>query len=477
MSSGLALERAPPHSPIRRAGGHRANGPTAAGGVSVLRALQGLAKALFAAFIFFACFAFSDASPYDLVALPTILLWLCLGIRLHRGVVPLVALLILYLVAIVTALIPYLDESVPLTWTIQLIYLALTGVFFAMFFADDTHARMELALQAYTVSCLFSAVLGIVGYLGLIGVEDLFYKYGRASGTFQDPNVFGSFLTLGALYLMRNLLTGETRRPVLSFLSLIVLLAGIFLSFSRGSWGGTLVATAVMVGAVYLTCDSARLRRRILVLVGATAVLAVLVLCALLSIDSVQKMFLDRATVTKDYDEGETGRFGNQIRGIGMLIEMPMGMGPMHWRLIFGLEPHNSYIGGFANGGWLGGAVFIGLVLATGYVGFRLMARPSPFRAHAQIVWPALMMFFLQAMQIDIEKWRHVYMMLGMVWALEAARLRWQARAARTPRYAAGGSSSSGSGSAVQAVAKAASWRASEKASTVTVRSAGAAPG
>jgi hypothetical protein len=39
-------------------------------------------------------------------------------------------------------------------------------------------------------------------------------------------------------------------------------------------------------------------------------------------------------------------------------------------------------------------------------------------------VFPALLMFFLQALQIDVEKWRHVYMMLGMVWALEAARLR-----------------------------------------------------
>ena len=40
-------------------------------------------------------------------------------------------------------------------------------------------------------------------------------------------------------------------------------------------------------------------------------------------------------------------------------------------------------------------------------------------------------MFFLQALQIDIEKWRHVYMMLGMVWALEAARLRWSRGEAR----------------------------------------------
>ncbi len=36
-------------------------------------------------------------------------------------------------------------------------------------------------------------------------------------------------------------------------------------------------------------------------------------------------------------------------------------------------------------------------------------------------------MFFLQAMQIDMEKWRHVYMMLGIVWGLEAARVRWLA--------------------------------------------------
>jgi hypothetical protein len=43
-------------------------------------------------------------------------------------------------------------------------------------------------------------------------------------------------------------------------------------------------------------------------------------------------------------------------------------------------------------------------------------------------------MFFLQAVQIDIEKWRHVYMMLGMVWGLETARLIWLARARRSPQ-------------------------------------------
>ncbi|GJD42521.1 hypothetical protein AFCDBAGC_0359 [Methylobacterium cerastii] len=401
--------------------------------VPLIRVIHGFARALFAAFVFFACFAFSETSPYDVIAIPTILLWACLGIRLHRGAVPLVLLLLLYLGAIVVGLLPFLDEEFPVTWTIQLVYLSVTCVFFVMFFSDDTRARVELALKAYTASCVFSAVLGIVGYLQWLGIEDLFYKYDRASGTFQDPNVFGSFLTLGALYLMHGLITATSRRPVLSLAGLLIILVGIFLSFSRGSWGGTVVAALLMIGSVYASCGSARLRRRIVLLSLATLALGAVAMAALLSVDSVQKMFATRAAVSQDYDEGETGRFGNQLRGMEMLLERPLGMGPMHWRLTFGLEPHNSYIGSFANGGWLGGAVFLAIVAATGFVGFRLLARASPFRAHAQVIWPALLMFFLQALQIDIEKWRHVYMMLGMVWALEAARRRWAAAGAREP--------------------------------------------
>ncbi|CAO4157862.1 O-antigen ligase family protein [Methylorubrum extorquens] len=394
------------------------------GRVPALRAVQGLASGLHAAFIFFACFAFSDASPYDLVAIPTIVLWLALGIRLHRGALPLVLLLLAYLTAMGIALLPYLNEPLSVTWTVQLFYLAATCIFFAMLYADDTQARIEVALKAYTASCVLSAGLGIVGYLQLLGIEDLFYKYGRASGTFQDPNVFGSFLTLGALYLIHRLLSGATRWPILSLLSLVVVMAGIFLSFSRGSWGGTIVAVAVMVVALYTTSRSRALRRRIVTLGLVTIGFGAVALAGLLSIDSVAQTFQTRAAVTQDYDEGETGRFGNQIRGMGMLLEEPLGLGPLRWRQIFNLEPHNSYIGSFANGGWLAGAAFIALVAATSFVGFRLMLRPSPYRAYAQIVFPALLMFFLQAMQIDVEKWRHVYMMLGMVWALEVARLR-----------------------------------------------------
>ncbi|WP_298967518.1 O-antigen ligase family protein [uncultured Methylobacterium sp.] len=397
----------------------------------VRRALHGFGLALMAGFIFFACFAFSEVAPYDVVAVPTILVWLGLGIRLHRGALPFAGLMLLYLGAVMVALMPYLDETLPVTWTIQLAYLVVTGIFFAMFFSDDVDRRMELALKVYTASTLFSAALGLGGYLGLIGEDGLFSRWGRASGTFQDPNVFGSFLILGALYLMHNLLSGRARHPVLSVAGLLVLMMGILLSFSRGSWGATIVASAIMVACLY-RCAPRPLRRRIALLSGVTLALALLAFAALLSVGSVAQTLSQRASVTQDYDEGETGRFGNQLRGLGMLVEEPLGMGPLRWRRIFEVEPHNSYIGSFSNGGWLAGATFLLLVGTTAVVGIRLMLVASPYRRFAQIVVPALLAFFLQALQIDVEKWRHVYMMLGMVWGLEAARRRWCAGRAAT---------------------------------------------
>ena len=94
-------------------------------------------------------------------------------------------------------------------------------------------------------------------------------------------------------------------------------------------------------------------------------------------------------------------------------------------------EPHNSYLGAFANAGWLGGLLFILVVGVTSFVGFRLMFRASPYQRQAQVYFPALLAFFLQAFQIDIDHWRHVFLMLGAVWGLEAARQKWDFRQAR----------------------------------------------
>lgn len=381
--------------------------------------------ALFVLFIFFASAAFFEPSPYDLIAPITILLWLALGISLTRHHIVIIACLFFYNLGGFISLIPHFGRPDSVMFMIQSLYLAITTVFFSMFFWRDTHFRLELALKAYAASCVFSSICGILGYFDVAGLNELFSMYGRASGTFKDPNVFGSFLVLGAAFLMQRLLLGQTRWPLTYFGALVIILIGILLSFSRGSWGGTIVTMTLMIGLLFITTRSVRTRLRITFLGAAVIAGGILALMAILSVPEVREVFQERATVTQDYDEGETGRFGNQLRSLPMLLEEPNGFGPLRFRTFFLLDPHNSYINGFASYGWLGGFAFLALVLTTSFVGFRLCLTPSPYQRIAQLIWPATFMFFLQAVQIDIDHWRHVYMLLGMVWALEVARRHW----------------------------------------------------
>ncbi|GJD81492.1 hypothetical protein GCM10007886_38390 [Methylobacterium gregans] len=400
-------------------------GASRLGSLPVRTALEWLGYGLFWLFLFFTCFTFLRPSPYDFVAIPTLLLWSLLGLRFHRAAIAIFALLLLYGTCLVISLLPYLDETLPGEWTFQSVYLIVTGVFFVMFFSDQTTRRVEFALGAYLASCLFAAVCGILSYFDVLGDGVLFKMDGRASGVFEDPNLLGSFLILAALYLIHNLITGRTRRILASLVALLVILACIFLSFSRGSWAACVLGIGLMTAMAWVTAPTRALRRRIAGLGAVALVCGGAMIAGLFAVDGVAARFSDRAVATKDYDEGETGRFGNQRRGMEMLLERPEGFGPLRWRRIFNLEPHNSYIGAFSNGGWLAGFSFLGIVLATAFVGFRLCLTPSPYQRLAQIAWPALLMFFLQGFQIDIEKWRHVYMMLGMVWGLHVAREIW----------------------------------------------------
>lgn len=382
----------------------------------------------FAVFVFLGMIAIIEPSPYDFASFVVLPMWFIGGFMVHRLILPFVALIFLWNLGGFIALVPYLNEPDPTLFMEQSLYLAITAVFFALFFAEHTQRRAEICLKAYAVSTVCAALCGIFGYFDVAGLGDLFSRYGRASGTFKDPNVLGSYLILGALYFVQNLVLLRTRHVVRTLVCLLVVVAGIFLSFSRGSWGAFVVATTLCIGMSFATTTDPRTRRRI-IFVGAVALaVGALAIALLLMFDNTRDFFLQRATLEQDYDEGATGRFGNQARSLPMLLDHVNGLGPLRFRLIFGLEPHNSYINAFASYGWLGGFSFCLLVGLTTYIGFRLALLPSPYRRAAQVFWPSLLVFFLQGLQIDIDHWRHVFLMLGAVWGLEAARIRWSER-------------------------------------------------
>jgi O-antigen ligase len=379
-------------------------------------------------FILCGAIALVEPSPYDFASMATLPLWFLGGFAVHRSFILFGALILTFTFMGFVSLVPYYDNPDSVLYQYQSAYLTVTALFFALFFSERTQQRTEIALSGYTAGALIAAFCGILGYFDVVHLGELFSKYGRASGTFKDPNVLGSYLILSTLYLVQKLMFARTRHVVATALALVILLAGVFLSFSRGSWGATIFALALMGFTSYATSADARFKRRVMLTALFAVVAVAVVLIALLSIESTRSFFLQRAAVAQDYDAGETGRFGNQLRSLPMLLDRFWGFGSLRFRLYFGLDPHNSYIGAFANNGWMGGLSYLLLVGVTAFVGWRLMFRASPYQRTAQVFVPTLLAFDLQAFQIDVDHWRHVLLLYGVVWGLEAARQKWETR-------------------------------------------------
>ncbi len=392
---------------------------------------QRLVNAVFALFIFSGIISVIEPSPYDFMSLIAIPLWFIGGFRLHVSLIPILVLYVLFEIAGFVSLIPYWSEHDPVLYQLQSLYLYVTVVFFTIFLSERTLERGEICLKAYAIGAVVCSVFGLIAYVDFAGMYDKFVTVeGRVNGTFKDPNVYGSYMVLALAYLMHGTILGNRRQLFFTIPALACVCIGVFLSFSRGSWAAGLVAMLIVIGAAFVTTDNPRTRRRIIWMSAAALAVGIIGILAVLADDEARKFFLMRATLTQEYDEGVTGRFGNQLRSIPMLPNLPFGFGPLRFRLTFELEPHNSYIGAFANEGWLGGLVWLLMIGLSTFVGFRLMAKPSPYRRLAQIFFPALFATMLQGFQIDIDHWRQFYIMLGAVWGLEAARQRWMQRQA-----------------------------------------------
>ena len=61
---------------------------------------------------------------------------------------------------------------------------------------------------------------------------------------------------------------------------------------------------------------------------------------------------------------------------------------------------------------------YLGLILATLIIGWKMIAMRSPVKLYAIAVWSVLFVQILQGMTIDTDHWRHFYLLLGLSWGL-----------------------------------------------------------
>jgi len=387
-------------------------------------ATHGLALALVWLAVVAGAVVFSEPAPVDILTMGLVVLLPVIGlVAISRAQIVLLALMLVAAASAFIAAINAVDLGNAVTHTSVSLYLYVATFVFAAFVAKRPGPHARLILDAYLWAALVAAVAGIVGYFDLVpGAFELMTRYGRATGLFKDPNVFGPFLVPAFVYALSRLATGPLRKAMWPMALLLVLGLAVLLSFSRGAWLNLGIAV-VLYGVLHIATartNWARLKVGVLALVGLTA-FAMVVLAAL-QFEEVSNLFAERAALTHSYDEGPEGRFGGQEKAAGLAIQNPFGIGAQQFVPHYHHEePHNVYLAMFLNAGWLGGLIFIALIATTAVHGLRHAFVRTATQPLFLVVYACFISHALEGLLIDFDHWRHFYLLLALVWGLMLA--------------------------------------------------------
>ncbi|MEQ1954797.1 O-antigen ligase family protein [Mesorhizobium yinganensis] len=406
--------------------------PVSAGAVNA-KLVQLISAGAVALGILLSGFVINEPAPYEIYMAGLIAVWALFGLRISRTVAPLLVLLVVFNIGGMISMTQMDDlASTPLYIAVSL-FLAFTAVFFASV-TEAQPGLYRVIFVSYVIAAVGTSILGVLGYFGAFPGAEIFTKYERAAGAFQDPNVFGPFLTLPGIWLLHRLMTGSVAKMPLLALPLLIIVAGIFFSFSRGAWGLFAVSAILLVTGLFLQSSNGLFRLRIVVMTIGVIALLILALLIVLQIPTVSELFTTRAQLVQDYDSARLGRFARHLLGFEMAMEHPLGIGPLAFGLIYGEDTHDIWLKALLDYGWLGFASYLILIVWTLAGGFRILFRDRPWQPYLLCAYVTLIGHIGLGTVIDTDHWRHFYLLLGLIWGAMALEARHQyALAARRP--------------------------------------------
>jgi hypothetical protein len=370
---------------------------------------------------------FIEPSPYEVAIVLAILLFFATGLRMAGALLIPFGLLVGINLGYSVGAISLFDDPVILFWILTSWYMAVAAMFFALVLSEDSAGRLDALSRGYLVGAVIASLAAIAGYFNLVpGGADLLTYAGRARGTFKDPNVLGAFLVFPALFSLQRILEGSFWSAVRNAVVLLILSLAIFLAFSRAAWGTFAGSTLLMIALMYITASTTQKQFRIVILTVLAIALAVAAIAVLLSFDSVENIFKERASFNQPYDSGRFGRFGRHVLGAGMALDYPLGIGPLQFRTFFPEDTHNSFLNAFMSGGWLSGILYPVLVVTTAISGLRNVLLRTPWQRTYIAVFSTLFVTILESFIIDTDHWRHYYLLLGVTWGIAVASGRFR---------------------------------------------------
>ena len=209
----------------------------------------------------------------------------------------------------------------------------------------------------------------------------------------------------------------------------------VLLTFSRAAWGQFALTTALLMFLTFVTTRSGNARLRIVLIAITGAIVLVLMLAALLSIDRVAELFKERAALEQSYDAGHLGRFGRHLLGFRArarpavrhrpaAVQQALPRGPAQHL------PERVPVRRLA--------LRHGLRDAGADHAARSGCAPCSSTRRGGTTYLAVYCAFVgaaaESVLIDSDHWRHYFLLLGVIWGLMAAS-RPYARRRLAPRH------------------------------------------
>jgi O-antigen ligase len=308
------------------------------------------------------------------------------------------------------------DRSLAVLTLVQDLYLYVWFVTLAHFVAR--HCRLPVLVTTWVaMACVVGILAALDNYLGLF--EGRFAGDVRATGTFENPNMFGDYLLVSFFLCWA---AAAARRWWL-YPPMGLLLLGVVATASNGALLGLCAGTAVTL----LTLPTARPERRVAtLLLGLAAVVAVFGT----SFQRVQERSLGMFAAPRGAIGGGAMKGYAERREVWMgLLETvrrrPTGVGPGNFRTDTAAgahSAHNEYLGMLAERGPLGLAAWLGILL--GAVAQVRRLGPAGERGGAAVEPAALLGLVAglaaHAAVVEMFHFRHVWFALAVLVAARA---------------------------------------------------------
>jgi O-antigen ligase len=291
------------------------------------------------------------------------------------------------------------------------LYLAIFSIWLAGYVDSVQRARRVLVGLLVTgvltgaAACLALYVPGVPLANRLTGAQ-------RAQGLFHDPNIFGPFMALLALFVLEELIQPRLLgiHRFWKFAMLVVLGSGVLFSFSRAAWLNAAVGVFAMLVVFALRHGGGQRAMTILVtLLAALAALAVFV-----SVSGSATFLSDRARL-QSYD---TSRFSAQETGLRLVATYPFGVGPGQFESYVTISAHSAYVRALAEQGVLGLATILALIVATlVFAGRNAVIGRDTYGIGSAALLGAWCGLVANSAFVDTLHWRHLWLVAALIWA------------------------------------------------------------